>query len=596
MTPSGGGSRGVGGGPAAPNSAEDIVRSLFEGEGQKKLDSAQQAQNLQNQSRQQQDLRDASGQSRSAHEAEGHEGDVKNRQPGAETRARTADRAGTAKERELDSFLARASNQSAQREAGRNLSKPQTLSSINAQAWTVAGSPHTPETARQVLQNRQQQQTATPNRNPSGTAQPNQSGTNPALLARMPLPMPRQPTANQPAVVIRYGPPLSSGGETAARAFTGRPLQMDNLRGQLQRLVQDQLGRTAQQSLGNQPQVAVHVRGNVVFVRDGEKTRAFKLDKDGNLTELPSEDAGDSPLSPEAQKLLEKVLRQKGIQTKLGQSGADHAGELSEARLEELLAEQVAEEKGAQGELDFETKFALILHEVLEEGRSLGEALEGDPMFPNKADWEAFFGNLLKTGNQEKAGKKSMEEMMDMIFRGLFQKKGKGKVLVGDLKFLQGGKAKEEKFAQMPLTEAQMAALMKGLKPGQKISKEQLAKLFGKDIEFVKLAHVEERAYNMASSAEKNVVFNPKSNVDLYGQARLEKSILSTRKEKSLPLPPNGSGTGAGAQTVPADPTPLLGLREKFQGKPKVFTIILYGVVTALIAIIIVLVSLKMFS
>jgi hypothetical protein len=600
-----GGSGGVRGGnsPPPPQSGEQIVRNLFEGEAQKKLDSRQQAQTLQEQSRQQQELRDAGGQGRAAgHEGEAHAEGTERGQAAAQARARGTE-AGLVKEKEIDSFLSRASTQQAQREAGRQLSKPQTLGSINPQAWTVAGSPHTPDGARNILQNRQQA---------ANTAHPQTQGSQAGqgqATARAPtgLPLPTftragSPLPNLAPLVIRYGAPLSSGGEKSPQAFSGRPMSMEQFRGQVQRLVQEQLGRTAAQNLGKEPQVAVHLRGNVIFVRDGDKTRAFKLDKEGNLSELPSEDAGEQPLSAEAQKVLEKVLRQKGLQAKLSHHEAEHAGELSETQLGERLAEQRTQKgEGKHAELDFETRFALLLHEVLEEGRGLGEQLEGDPMFPDKKDWEAFFASLMKLGNQETAGKKSMEAMLGLIFRGLFQKKGKGGYLVGDLKFMQSGKETEEKFAQLPLGEKQLQELLHAFRPGQKMGKDLLAKLFGEEIDFLRMAHTEERSFNMASQAEKKVVFNPKASVDLYGQARLEKTILASRKEKS-PFPVSGDGGSSSENSlsapprgVPANVFELLGMREKYQGQPRFYTLIFYTVFTALLGILVVLLTMGLF-
>ncbi len=597
MTPPGGGSRGVGPPSSAPNAAE-IVRNLFEGD-KKKLTDQQQAQSLRDMSRQQQELRDASGTGRATQEAEGHHEEVR-QQAQPQVRTRGSDASGLVAEKEIDSFLNRASTQQSQREAGKEMARPQTLSSINVQAWTVAGSPHTPETARNLLQQRHAQAHANnPNQSQSSPSNPNPATASFVPRGTPTLPRASVPLPTTPSLPIRYAGTASRNEGTPERPFAGRPLILDQLRGQVQRMVQDQLGRTGQQALGTQAQVAVHIRGNVLFVRDGEKLRAFRMEKDGSLSELPSDDASEHPLSPEAQKLLEKVLRQKGLQSKLSGEGAEHAGELGEAHLSEELAERLAEEKtAAKGELDFETRFALLLHEVLEEGKMLGKELSGDPEFPTKGDWEAFFANLLKMGNQEKSSKKTMDSILNMIFRGMFKKKGQGNVLVGDLKYLKSGKAKEEKFAQVNLTDAQLMEMLQGLKPGQKLSKDMLARCFGEELGYLMLAHAEERSFNMATNAEKNVVFNPKSNVDLYGQARLEKTLLSSRKDKRFPdAAKNGGAKGGEAalsdKPVPSNPTELMGLRERFSGRPRHYTLIIYGVFASLLAILLFFILMK---
>jgi hypothetical protein len=194
-----------------------------------------------------------------------------------------------------------------------------------------------------------------------------------------------------------------------------------------------------------------------------------------------------------------------------------------------------------------------------------------------------------------------METMLGLIFRGLFQKKGKGGYLVGDLKFLQSGKETEEKFAQLPLGEKQLQELLHAFRPGQKMGKDLLAKLFGEEIDFLRMAHTEERSFNMASQAEKKVVFNPKASVDLYGQARLEKTILASRKEKS-PFPVSGDGGSSSENSlsapprgVPANVFELLGMREKYQGQPRFYTLIFYTVFTALLGILVVLLTMGLF-
>ncbi len=567
------------GGPPNPPSAQQIIQDLFGGDQQKKLDSQQQAQQLRDQARTQTEMRDTSQAQKSAEE--GHGEGV--RREGETPRARQAgrsDASGLVREKDIDAFLSRSSSQQTQREAGKQLSRPQTMGSINAQAWTVANSPNTPETARTLLQGRQQSaQQGTQLQQPraQGGTLAQQPGTTPRPVAQ--LVRPGMPLPNLTPALIRYAG-QQSGGETAARAFTGRPLpQMDQFGRQVQRLVQEQLGRTAQQSFTEAPQVAVHQRGNIFFVRDGNKTRAFKLDKEGNLSELPSEDAGDQPLSPEAQKLLQKVLRQKGLHAKMEGKGAEHAEVLSEKELGELQREQAKLEEAHGGEaLDFETRFALLLHEVLEENRELGEALKGDPAFPTKADWEAFFARMMKMGNHEKALKKSTEDILNMIFRGLFKKKGSGgNILVGDLKYLKQGKTKEEKFAQVSVSDAKLLEMLNSLKPGQKIGKEVLGQFFGEELSFLQMAHLTERLFNMASSAEKNVVFNPKAHYDQFGQARLERSLLSSRKE------PKGERQGHAAtpnpleKGVPANTQELMALREQYQGRPKLYTVIFYA-------------------
>jgi len=591
MSPPGGGSRGVGNQPSGPGSTQELMDRLFGGDKKPPTPAEQQAQQLRDQSRQQQEIRDTSSshtqESEGPKEAQGREGQPQQLHRGAET--------ARAKETEMDSFLARASNQQAQRDAGRELSKPQSMTSANAQAWSVANSSQTPDLARTLIQAKQQQGQA----QPQTQAQANPNAGQRTMTGQPTVVLPRVPTQgtpntaqpNVPTLLIRYAT-TSSGGETAARAFSGRPMFSDQFGRQVQRLIQDQVGKSAQQNLGNQAQVAVHVRGNIIFVRDGNKTRAFKLEKDGELSELPSEDASDQPLSPEAQKLMQKVLRQKGLHARMEGGSAENLEHLKETSEGELKDAEKMLEKGEFEQLDFETRFALLLHEVLEEGKLLGKELEGDAMFPSKADWEAFFARMAKMGNEEKPSKKKMESILDMIFRGVFQKKGQGNVLVGDLKYMKaGGKEGEEKFAQVHFSDEKLMAFLLSLKPGQAIDKSLLEQYFGEELSFTEMAHLTEKLYNMASSAEKNIVFNPKSSVDLYSQARLEKNMFASRKDPKPPLL-KSAGDGASEEAGGAIVAPngfsaqiyeKLGMRELYRGKPRLYTFLVYGTFSAVI-------------
>ncbi|HEX5035388.1 MAG TPA: hypothetical protein VFW62_12990, partial [bacterium] len=416
----------------------------------------------------------------------------------------------------MDQFLSRSSDQQIQRDAGRQLSKPQqTVGSANAQNWTVGNSPHTPESARALIRQQGQQGQATTTRSPNPQAQTSGRATttgNPAMTRAMPN-MPRTPAGTgerAPTVVIQYGRAFGAGTEASARTFTGRPFSPDSMFQQVQRLVQNQLGGAAQQFANTTAQVAVNIRGNLVFVKDGKEFRAFKLNKDGSLTELPSEDGGDHPLSAEAQALLGKALRNKAVQIRKGDGSLRGSDQTEGSRGTESLKDGKAADKkdeAKEQQLDFETRFALLLHQVLEEGHELYEPVgEGGPQFPGKSDWEAFFARMMKVGNQEKSSKKSLEDVLGMIFRGLF-KKGQTNTLVGDLKYSADGKNREQKFTQVAVDDEQFLEWLSNLKPGQKIDAEMMKKMFGEEISYLELDHILENQSRLIQAEEsaKNV-------------------------------------------------------------------------------------------
>lgn len=584
------GGSGVGSGP--PRSGMDIVRNMFEGAQAKPTEAQEQAANLRDQTRSQEQSREA------PRETEGRptEGAPREGESRESSRSREAGNEPILKESDLDAFLSRNSNQQMQREAGRTLSRPQTLSSMSAQGWTVGNSPNTPESARAILQQRQQAQSQARGGNADTNAARSGNQTTPNTFTRSLPTLPRTPLGGERAapLLIHYARAYSSGGETAARAFTGRAFNPETFLNQVQRMLQNQMGGAAQAFAQTQVPVAVQVRGNLVFVKDGKELRAFRLNKDGSLSELPSEDGGEHPLSPEAEALLGKVLRQKGISLRKEGGSLKESDKASEGETEKTKEGRLdRSQETPEGELDFETRFALLLHEVLEEGRDLEAESSGEePSFPVKSDWEGFFARMLKTGNQEKSAKKAMENVLAMIFRGLFTKEGQGKVLVGDLKYMQDAKAREEKFAQIAIDDERFLKMLSQLKPGQKIDADQLKAVFGEELSYTELAHIAEQLQmNMADQSAKNVVFNPKGNFDAYSQARIERSILSTRKApKSSASSSEGSATllpppDPGPVGVPANVFELLGLRERYRGSPRLYTFILYSVILSILGI-----------
>src|SRR5262249_17429674 len=148
---------------------------------------------------------------------------------------------------------------------------------------------------------------------------------------------------------------------------------------------------------------------------------------------------------------------------------------VDEKHLEGKMAERAHKDHSLSARGDFRTlfrddsNFAHLLREVLEEGRDVGEYLgEGeDAQFAEKGDWPGFFTRMMGLGSSEKPTKKTLDEILGFIFRGLFRKKGEGGgTLVSDIKYKNPGLQKEDKFARIGINEELLAAL-KNLKPGQ---------------------------------------------------------------------------------------------------------------------------------
>ncbi|MFO1518164.1 MAG: hypothetical protein U1F57_00645 [bacterium] len=335
-------------------------------------------------------------------------------------------------------------------------------------------------------------------------------------------------------------------------------------------------------------QVAVVLHGSLLFVKDGERFRAFRLMDDGTLWEANPEEHHGSPLSPEARSEITKLLRQKGVHARLS---GDKEALVDEKHLEHSSAAQAKQAKdhshSARGEFRTlfrdDSSFAHLLREVLEEGREVGEFLgEGeDAHFASKSDWGGFFSRMMGMGSSEKSSKSSFDEIMGFIFRGLFKKKGQaGETLVSDIKYKGEGLKKEEKFAQIGVDNEELLEFLKNLKPGQPISKELLQSYFGEDITFIQLLHVIQKADPvLASELLRNVQFDPSANVDPYSQARLEHHIFSrSRPRPTTPLPTSAGDSQNGA--IFANVYDLQDKQKRdVKGKPKLYTLISYTVI-----------------
>jgi hypothetical protein len=558
---------------------------MFEGMEQKKLTQQQQASQLQEQSQQQQSLREASKQGE-AHETEAQHGEKAEEGRSREGPRRGAETLEGKREKAQDNFLARSSGQAKTREAGKELTRDRGIRQHSAQSWGVSTSRQTPPKAQRMILARHASQASAPQSRGTDPSAQGRGGVPGQNLSQMPT---GRPMSGSP-LPMRHGQTPQPGSENVPqRPVAQRFDALRNLRQQIANLMVAKQAPDMAQAKGDKAGVMVQLHGPLVFVREGGKTRAFKLEKDGSLSELPTDDASDQPLSQEAKAELKKVLRQHGIKSGVEGEAAELRGEISEAELAELLAEQAAFDSAEAEPLEFETKFALLLYQALEEKKKIGKKLgDGeDPKFPSKKDWEAFFAKLEKMGNQEKAEKKSLDEILKFMFRGLFQKKGKGSFLVGDLQYKGKGKNRQEKFAQVEIPQEALLGLFKEFQPGQSVSMKKLSEAFGAELTYLMMAHVGEAAFNMASGAERHAQFDPRAAFDAFSQARFEQNLLATSRKK--PRPGADSKDKLNPQLIPLPSTQgvfanvyeLLGLRAQYQGSPRLYTAVAFLGITA---------------
>ncbi len=301
-----------------------------------------------------------------------------------------------------------------------------------------------------------------------------------------------------------------------------------------------------------------------------------------------------------AKDALIKVLRQKNAQQG-NKEGKDILKEFEGEITDESLAKLIAQNKDLPKnlkDLSFEVKFALLLYCVLENHKKLGKKLPSNKNFvpTSKKDWIKFFNNLIKTGNVEKSNSKSMDKILNLIFRGSYKKPGKSATyLIGDLSYKKLGKQRQEKLIQLFIDEKKLNTLSQ-LKTGDKINQEMLKKLFGENLHYTSLKHQVEKKFIMAEGVGQGITFNPKSDVDPYSQARFEQSLFNYR----LPSAENNSDD---AKKHPKQQDPhfianvyeLLGLRKRFEDNSQKYTKMAYLIMGSLLAITIVVAALSLF-
>lgn len=338
--------------------------------------------------------------------------------------------------------------------------------------------------------------------------------------------------------------------------------------------------------------VAAFLQGNLLFVKDGDRLRTYRLMEDGTLHETGHEHEG-SPLTPEARAEMVRVLKQKGVHARLSGEKESHEVDAEKgAEFEKTSQRQQDRSLNARGELRSlsrdETRFANLLREVLEEGREVGQELEEgeNAHYASKSDWGAFFGRMLGMGSTEKKSQKTFDQIMSFIFRGLYKKQGDGtQTLVSDIKYQMEGKTKEDRFAQIGIQNEKLLEMLKNFQPGQPISKELLKQFLGEEISFTQLIHVIEQSDPMlALELLKNVKFDPTANTNLYDQARLEHHIFS-KSRKHPPMTGTGAEAGLPASTGPLFDGNAYNLFDKqyreVPGKVKIYTILSYAGILA---------------
>ncbi len=151
----------------------------------------------------------------------------------------------------------------------------------------------------------------------------------------------------------------------------------------------------------------------------------------------------------------------------------------------------------------------------------------------NEAGWKEFFSNMLQMGNTEAPMTRSMSQLVNALFRGLYKAMAnqKGMTLVSDLNFMMGDKIVAEKFAKVLVDNPQLLQLLEQLTPGDAVPKDLLAKL-GEELNFIQLAHVPDVPSQASKEAARDALMAQLKNPTNAGAlSRLEQALREDRQK-----------------------------------------------------------------
>lgn len=247
--------------------------------------------------------------------------------------------------------------------------------------------------------------------------------------------------------------------------------------------------------------------------------------------------------------------------------GIDHTADIHETRFDKIR-DQILDRLSRSTVL---SKFEALLKKVLTGLKLIPDVPDGLKArfaLKTEAEWALFFTNLAQLESALTKANVNINDLMDALFRGLFQKGADGKwVLIADLTHLENGELVQNKFAQILLSDKELAATLKKMVPGDVIDKASLKKL-GEDIEFIKLLHTIQSTE--LSDAQKQEILKQyrRSHSEPYTK-KIEAALLAHRD-------------GNKPDTLPQTPFVYAGLEppKKFMrapGKTKLWIYLLYA-------------------
>ena len=177
------------------------------------------------------------------------------------------------------------------------------------------------------------------------------------------------------------------------------------------------------------------------------------------------------------------------------------------------------------------SQFEKILQRALAGQKSVPSLAEGvRAKFLSKTDsaWKQFFTNVKNLGSHQVKTQSELSKMIEVLFRGIFQKEGGGMTLVADFAVAEGGEVLEHKFSQMLLNNPKLAQALQKLNPGDVIPQQLLQMMGDEALTYLQLAHLIEIA-KMTDAQQKEFLKSLKQSHSKEGQRKIEAALMSHR-------------------------------------------------------------------
>lgn len=177
------------------------------------------------------------------------------------------------------------------------------------------------------------------------------------------------------------------------------------------------------------------------------------------------------------------------------------------------------------------SQFEKILQKALAGQKSvpsLAQGVRAKFLTKTESAWKQFFTNVKNLGSHEVKTQSQLSKMIEVLFRGIFQKEGQGLTLIADFSVAQDGEVLEHKFSQLLLNNPKLAQALQKLSPGDVIP-QQLLQMMGEDaLTYLQLAHLVEIA-KLSEAQQKEFIKSLKQSHSKEGQRKIEAALMSYR-------------------------------------------------------------------